>query len=268
MTEKLSLPLKSLFSTRVLTIHPAVKWQPIKASLSEVDLADNPRYEALSYTWGLPGNEKEIIIDNVKVLIRHNLWSFLQRVRHQDAARAVWVDALCISQIDLVEKEQQVRMIGRTFKSATRVLVWVGEHEHGSEKLFGSRTLRERLEWSIQPISLRMAVKVSSQGQVPIWQVWRKFLNRPYFMRTWIVQEIVYAKDITIHCGDDVSDWMHLNGSRVTAKDSTNPEGGYENLDQARQLQNWVAAIGHVASLHETRVQWRKTSKLTIHKRE
>ena len=264
MTDVLHLPLITKFSTRILSIHPDVKWQPIRASLLQVDCRDHPRYEALSYTWGPVGDEREITVDGIKVPIRYNLWCFLQRIRRHDVVRTVWVDAICISQIDLVEKAAQVRIIGPIFANATRVVVWVGEHADGSKKLFGSRNLRESLEWFIQPLSSRISASVPKQGEMPMWHVWRMFLNRPYFKRTWIVQEIACAKELIVHCGDHIGDWDHLVWSRIRAKDA------YDNysIDGTRVRQNQVAAIEHIALLDKTRMQWQRESRLLPHMRE
>lgn len=265
MEQTLYRHLKSPTFFRLLTIHPGVTWQRIEASLWETCFADKPQYEALSYMWRPPGDNEAITIDGFQVSIRRNLWSFLQRVRRQDVARTVWVDALCISQTDLVEKGEQVSIIGYIFGKAIRVLVWVGEHADGSEKLFGSRNFLERLQWTIQPLSLRMADKASTPGQIPMWQTWRTFLNRPYFKRTWIVQEVVVAKELIIFCGDDVSDWERLIASRLSPKDNDNPEGGHTNLDETRLRHYQFAKIGHIVSLYEARAQWRKTSRMTLH---
>jgi hypothetical protein len=46
------------------------------------------------------------------------------------------VDALCISQTDLVEKVIQIAHIGEVFKRASRILVWLGEHDAYSAIVF------------------------------------------------------------------------------------------------------------------------------------
>jgi hypothetical protein len=39
---------------------------------------------------------------------------------------------------------------------------------------------------------------------------WRAFLQRPYWKRTWILQEIALSKRVVVHCGDDEMDWEDL----------------------------------------------------------
>ena len=153
MAEGLYAPLRDAFSIRLLTLHPAAKWQPVVASLSEVTLTDELAYEALSYTWGSSLDEKPITVNDITVSIRHNLWSFLQRVRLEHGPRVIWVDAICISQTNDSEKSEQVAMIGQIFSNASRTLAWLGEHHSNSEDLFKSHSSLEGSEECSQRIS-------------------------------------------------------------------------------------------------------------------
>jgi hypothetical protein len=40
--------------------------------------------------------------------ITENLYAFLQRFRSTEATSYIWIDALCINQLDLLEKAVQV----------------------------------------------------------------------------------------------------------------------------------------------------------------
>lgn len=44
---------------------------------------------------------------------------------------------------------------------------------------------------------------------------WRFFLGRDYWGRTWIIQEIVLAKDLIVHCGDKSISWDELINPRI-----------------------------------------------------
>jgi hypothetical protein len=43
------------------------------------------------------------------------------------AARTVWIDAICINQDDILERNVQVQMMGMVYEKATCVLIWLGE---------------------------------------------------------------------------------------------------------------------------------------------
>jgi hypothetical protein len=47
--------------------------------------------------------------------------------------------------------------------------------------------------------------------------VWNAFLSRPYWKRTWIVQEIICAKSIVVHCGANGAAWENVIRPRIYA---------------------------------------------------
>ena len=150
MSSTLYTPLETPTSTRLLHLHPGPPHSPLTSHLTTVDLNTNPTYEAISYAWASPLHQQSITINDTSVSIRKNLHSFLLRYRDPVLEKVLWVDALSISQTDLDEKARQVAMIGRVFKQAERVRVWVGEHADGSELLF-----REQLESEMDAVLSR-----------------------------------------------------------------------------------------------------------------
>ena len=131
-----ALPLDTDTSTRLMILECGAYYHPIRCRLVEVDLDDNPDYEAISYTWGDATDQETVHVNGIPVQMRSNLSSFLRRLRRSSGERTFWVDALSISQTDLSEKSRQVAMIGRVFKHAVCVRAWVGEHADNSEALF------------------------------------------------------------------------------------------------------------------------------------
>ena len=204
----LYLPLATETSTRLLDLLPGPDDSAINIELHEVDLNHSPDYEAVSYTWGSEGSEQTVYVNEKPCDIRYNLYRFLFRLRQQSPRRrTLWVDAISISQIDLDEKRQQVAVIGKIFSSAKRVLIWLGEHADGSEYLFRPGLPLATLTSS----SLSYKFRPSSEEKRQIRAVqWGALLDRSYWRRIWVVQEIALAKCITVHCGDDWQDWDQL----------------------------------------------------------
>ena len=103
-------------SIRLLSILPGVFETPLVCRLdeytsdSEDDLFDSVCYEALSYTWGADSeNPKEkITLNGFSFSVTVNLYAALQVLRKEDRERVIWVDAVCINQNDIEDKEQQV----------------------------------------------------------------------------------------------------------------------------------------------------------------
>ena len=135
-SQSIYTPLRTTTSTRLLTLHPGSGRGPIHASLRQVDLADDPEFEAVSYTWGEDTIKKTVVINGRKTLVWNNLWTFLKVLRHKTQPRTLWTDAISIYQTNADEKAHQTGIIDKVFMYATGVVAWVGEHADGSETLF------------------------------------------------------------------------------------------------------------------------------------
>jgi hypothetical protein len=106
------------------------------------------RYTALSYVWGDQNNPREILIDGKPFYVGENLYIALLRLRQQvvifgsggtageifrdnkfeaiqyhmsSQGRFLWVDAICINQNDIAEREAQVRLMARIYQQADHV---------------------------------------------------------------------------------------------------------------------------------------------------
>jgi hypothetical protein len=84
-------------------------------------------YEALSYVWGSPEKRNSIWIDEFHLPVTANLYAALLRLRDRFITRVLWVDAICINQEDLEERNIQVRSMAKIYAKASRVIVWLGE---------------------------------------------------------------------------------------------------------------------------------------------
>lgn len=240
MTTNVALPTNT--STRVLILYPGAATEPISASLSVADLAQNhPAYEAISYTWGPPGDETSISVDGVSVKIRKHLHECLLRMRSTSEPRTLWCDYLCIDQTDPVEKAHQVQIIGSIFASATAVLVWLGEHANDSEKLFhdwyqppeSENWLKDWKNQYIRDEKRKAWWTAHDEASLQrAWQ-WVHFWQRPYWRRTWIFQELRLAKTIIVHIGTDSMNWADL----ITAR--FNIYGVYGSFDRLHRDPIW-----------------------------
>lgn len=55
-----------------------------------------------------------------------NLWVCLKHLRQPVTIRTLWIDAICINQVDAAEKATQVRRMADIYRLAYRVIVWMG----------------------------------------------------------------------------------------------------------------------------------------------
>ena len=70
---------------------------------------------------GSIGEEKITTLD-----LRSNLISALRHLRHAETPRVLWIDAICIDQMNTVERNHEVKRMGTIYKMAQRVIVWLG----------------------------------------------------------------------------------------------------------------------------------------------
>ncbi|PMD19522.1 HET-domain-containing protein [Hyaloscypha hepaticicola] len=150
-----------------------------------------PPFEAVSYEWGTSGFAlNSIKLQGERILVRRNLWLALAHLRSKVTTRILWVDALCVNQENLKERNHQVSLMQMIYTQAERVLVWLGRSAENSADAID---LLEKINQLVQ--------------QWKAWKALERLLNRTYWTRIWIGQEFVLGKSMTIHCGSKSIDW-------------------------------------------------------------
>jgi hypothetical protein len=124
---------------RLLTLLPAAdRTEDISCSLEIASLdQEGLQYEALSYTWGDASIQHKIFIGRDILSINQNLNDALRRLRLQDGTRILWVDAICIDQSDISQRNHQVALMGSIFSKAQLVIAWLGEESDESDHAMG-----------------------------------------------------------------------------------------------------------------------------------
>jgi hypothetical protein len=87
------------------------------------------RFQALSYVWGDLKEIGRICVNGGIHEVTKNLYLALLRLRHPVMERTLWVDALCINQMDLDEKRHQIALMPGIYTKASTVIMWLGEPE-------------------------------------------------------------------------------------------------------------------------------------------
>lgn len=183
-----------------------------------------PQYEALSYTWGSESAAFEIEASTGAgpgacsagsegtILIRENLRQALLHLRHADRPRTLWIDALCINQDDVNERNEQVRHMDTIYRMASRVVIWLGTESINSD--VAMRTLQhlgEQLEWTVDDYRLRHPDAIHpdwwrARTKLPyddaVWHSLQDLVDRPWFDRLWIWQEVQLSNRYSfVKCG-------------------------------------------------------------------
>ncbi|KAJ2991518.1 hypothetical protein NUW58_g2485 [Xylaria curta] len=215
--------------TRVIRILPSGdKRAPIVISLEIMCVDQPPRYEALSYTWGGQALDSAITCNGKTLYITENAQSAIRRLRSRFTARYIWIDAICIDQSSVREKNTQVSMMGDIYGKARRVAVWLGS---GTEEIgvimsymramqrygfFGIVSLSSRSFESKSPkpasypFNRHASESRSSSANSTLRKDWKKrarigmrqLLENSYWSRIWTVQEVVLSRRYVVYCGD------------------------------------------------------------------
>jgi hypothetical protein len=181
---------------RLLCLHPGLEGDVIQCSpLPPTSLLKVTEYEAISYCWATKPGTKAIIFDGSEIIITESAHIALSSVRHHDDPRQIWIDSLCINQNDTEELSAQVRMMGRIYSKASRVLVCLGDV---SKKTTGA-------------LESIMAIRECGIGH---WKgeldVVLALLELPWFERVWVIQEISQAQEAVVHLGKDKEKWENI----------------------------------------------------------
>ncbi|KAG7285786.1 hypothetical protein NEMBOFW57_008080 [Staphylotrichum longicolle] len=133
----------------------------------------------------------------------------------------IWVDALCINQMDPGEKSQQIPMMRDIYAKARCVFSWLGPSGHNNFDLALSTirklTARVREGYPTSRLSQDYPELCAKNSDIPpfnkYWEAISSFDEAEYFERIWIFQELWAAdpKNIVFVCGDE-----HLPMSTLT----------------------------------------------------
>lgn len=209
-------PISTSGCIRVLFLEPGTPHEQLRGSLKIVPL-DTTNFEALSYAWGSWEKPYSITLPDGTIPITRSLYQALLRLRRYTKTRCLWVDAVCIDQTNNEEKSTQIMLMPRIYSEASRTIVYIGEDdENGNvvldffEKL-GRTNFSSLPSMSITPEWI-LEHDLPAQG-APLWYTLLEFWRRPWFRRTWVVQEFIMAKDVLIVCGDRSVKWKDLSSA-------------------------------------------------------
>lgn len=169
-------------------------------------------YVALSYTWGDHHNMANVEIDGCQVAVRSNLRNVLQILADKApivAGLRIWIDALCINQDDSKERQREVSRMRDIYERARDIVVWLGETADRSDsamRLIQSLS-RSCEDGTAESLGVRLKNDPDLLG-TGCWSALGQLMNRPYWNRLWIMQEIAMGSVSTpILCGRECVSW-------------------------------------------------------------
>jgi len=181
---------------RLLSILPGQHCDPLQCILDEFGSHANvPTYYALSYAWGDTSHKRFVEIRgfDVKIAVTKNCCDALRSLRHTASTVRLWINAICINQQDAVEKARQVGIMGHIYRRAAAIIAYVGEPDEDVGVLF---------DWNWPSRSREELENLKTRLD--------RFMKRPWFHRTWVIQETLLARAITLQCGTIRLPWDHF----------------------------------------------------------
>lgn len=163
----------------------------ISCKLHVVSVDTAPDYAALSYVWGNAVATKTILLDGQPFPVRDNLWDFLTRAREDGHVGFFWIDAICVNQEDIPERNHQVVLMGKIYSNAAKVIAWLGL---GPENVANAvRGLKDSI--------------LMDSNKTRDWSSFTEnvvqLTKSDYWTRLWIIQEFVLSKQVEIWCGSE-----------------------------------------------------------------
>lgn len=156
-----------------------------------------PPYYALSYTWGETERDKQILLNGRTLNITRSLYEAIMQLNqlnlgsdNQSSALVEhwWIDMICINQGSNAERGQQVELMRDIFQQASLTVAWIGPARDGSDEV-------------IDQLPFPKETRTNLGGSQEL------FLNRPYWYRAWIIQEICVSKEVLLVCGRKTVKW-------------------------------------------------------------
>ena len=196
------------------------------------------KHTCLSYRWGEEPATRSTRLNGSEFMIRQNLWDYLYRAYVDKIQEPLWIDAICIDQRNVEERNRQVQLMGRIYSTATRVIIWLGQASpdiaemlspmrlfcdqynrhaytfntrHGSNEYYTERSQplskvdRDELKAFRGELSHAIGDHVALYGKT-----FNELCTNLYWTRMWIVQEIHVAHYALVMCGRGVIPWDRL----------------------------------------------------------
>jgi hypothetical protein len=205
---------------RILQITGGKHKSPLCCSLVCNRLATAPKYEALSYCWGTEVATRTIPEGNLRgCLVSEHLWRALKRLRMPSENRLVWIDAICINQQDIDERNHQLGLMRHIYAKALRTIIWIGDFDPTTKSckraFLGDgdtdltlcvspglpETEHENAVEDLRHDLRRLQVQSNSKGTSDVW--WR---------RLWCIQEFHFsANKPSVYIGPHAVKWGHFH---------------------------------------------------------
>ena len=180
-----------------------------------------PPFDALSYCWSMDARPapqqrsvpsigpRYILMNGKRLLIQESLalalhrylrlgctWIHRDYERWKGKAEYLWADGVCIDQSHIAEKTTQVAMMGEIYRRARRVFIDLG---HVPDDWISALHLMQTIQHTTPSRLVLVSDEHMGHFEIPppdhiSWIALGYVLEMPWFVRTWVVQEVVLSE--------------------------------------------------------------------------
>lgn len=215
----------------------------IRCWIEHFEHSNAPPYYALSYAWG-PEDSASILLNDQGLTVRKNLYNALLHLRrtgfyvpdtddsHFTSYRTtkwIWIDALCIDQKNIQERNQQVSFMGEIYEAAIEVFAWLGSRKDVEDNCHENIVYAMAKLAELPPGGIRHIRDIDFIKLVELF-------DRPYWQRMWIIQEIMLARRVTLRYDDISIPWHSL----TRFQDLLRPGGTAFPLAKVEEKFHWT----------------------------
>jgi hypothetical protein len=201
-------PIDAAGEIRILVLQPAHELSdPLETTTFVRNFADydSAPYVCVSYSWGTLHKYVMLRCNHQYIQVTTHVDTMLRYLRSAKKPVYLWIDAVCINQTDEREKAVQVQSMGRIYSRASEVLVWLGEATDTDQIEGVCESLQEIARRGNDEHGTSKTWRPTSSQEVGSLS---SFLNRPWFSRRWVLQEVAMNTNVTVHCGNYQISWV------------------------------------------------------------
>lgn len=193
-------------------------------TIEHFPLQDSPRFAALSYCWGHKLPMLDLSMSNGQYIrISATVKEAISRLQPvlDHGLQYLWIDQICINQADTQERGHQVSLMAEIYSTAESVFVWLGEDQDGlvsrlkriintyvppgskSHTCISKSDCADMLKicagylTTFGASTQQQPASFGPQDMLVVFEL----LQRPWFRRAWVVQEVAVAQATTLLIG-------------------------------------------------------------------
>ncbi|KAK7926476.1 HET-domain-containing protein [Apiospora marii] len=243
-------PLASEDTIRLLDLLPAWRLDAhVRCRIRQVRLEDAyDKYEALSYVWGAKEGSVPIACNGGELLITPNCHDAIVELRCKFRVRTLWIDSICIDQNDAAgsaqERNHQIKLMGRIYKYASVVVVWLGSE--AIPIIPEARSFAWTLRMSLPTLRSNHYDRDRLTAYVEEYGICKRLDENPWFRLTW--EDLHAMLLLSTQYDADSAEYRNIHFrmmSRLHIRDSDDPSKEWIHIRFLRFAANLESSLLH-----------------------